>query len=309
MEKIFKALPENYRNESDKQGVIESVNYPVENLADGVKEKHLNLYLPYGYDEADSSKKYNVFYLMHGGGENENLLFGGPGENRELKNIFDHMIANGDIEPLIVVTPTFYGVKNSLENDPEKSHVEGLDHPLPIIETDYYHHELVNDLIPFIEARYHTYAGSGSKEELKASRAHRGFGGFSMGSVATWNTFIHALDYFKYFMPLSGDCWAITQKAEGEKAEETAEFLAQVVRDSGYTPQDYYLLCATGDGDIAYPNMKPQMDAMKKLTGEFIHSADTTKGNFYFIEGAGGVHNWHWQNQFIYNILPDFFKN
>ena len=309
MEKIFRALPEQYRNESKKQGTIESVNYPVENLADGKKEKHLNLYLPYGYDHEDASKKYNVFYMMHGGGENENLLFGGPGENRELKNILDHMIANGDIEPLIVVTPTFYGVKNSLENDPEKSHVEGLDHPLPLIETDFYHEELVNDLIPFVETRYHTYAGTGSKEDLIASRGHRAFGGFSMGSVATWNTFIHALDYFKYFMPLSGDCWALAQKAEGEMAEETSEFLAQVARDSGYCPEDYYLLCATGDGDIAYPNMKPQMDAMKELTDVFIHSADTTKGNFYFIECTGGVHNWHWQNQFIYNILPDLFKN
>lgn len=309
MEKIFKALPEHYRNESEQQGTIESVNYPVENLADGAKDKHLNVYLPHGYDHEDTGQKYNVFYMMHGGGENENLLFGGPGENRELKNILDHMIANGDIEPLIVVTPTFYGVKNSLENDPEKSHVEGLDHPLPLIETDFYHDELVNDLIPFVETRYQTYAGTGSKEDLIASRGNRGFGGFSMGSVTTWNVFIHALDYFKYFMPLSGDCWALAQKAEGEKAEETAEYLAQVARDSDYDIEDYYLLCATGDGDIAYPNMKPQMDAMKELTDVFIHSADTTKGNFYFIECAGGVHNWHWQNQFIYNILPDFFSN
>lgn len=309
MEKIFKALPEAYRTVSEKQGTIESVDYPVENLADGTKGKHLNLYLPYGYDHGDASKKYNVFYLMHGGGEDENLLFGGPGENRELKNILDHMIANRDIEPLIVVTPTFYGVKNNLENDPEKSHVEGLDHPLPLIETDFYHDELVNDLLPFIEANYNTYGDSGSSAELKASREHRAFGGFSMGSVTTWNTFIHALDYFKYFMPLSGDCWALAQKAEGKMAQETAEYLAQVARDSGYRPEDYYLLCATGDGDIAYPNMKPQMDAMKELTDVFIHSADTTKGNFYFIECEGGVHTWHWQNQFIYNILPDLFKN
>lgn len=309
MEKIFKALPEAYRNECSKQGTIESVYYPVPNLADGATEKHLNLYLPNGYDKADDSRKYNVLYLMHGGGEDENLLFGGPGENRELKNILDHMIANGDIEPLIVVTPTFYGVKNNLQNDPELSHVEGLDHPLPIIETDYYHDELVNDLIPYIETQYHTYTKSGSKADLIASREHRAFGGFSMGSVTTWNVFIHALDYFKYFMPLSGDCWALVQKAEGKKAKETAAYLADVARKSGYRPNDYYLLCATGNGDIAYPNMKPQMDALKEHSDVFIYSADTTKGNFYFIDCDGGVHTWHWQNQFIYNILPDLFKN
>src|SRR5690625_80181 len=307
MKKGFKALPGEYRNESERQGSIESVNYPVAGLADGASEKHLNLYLPYGYDQADASKKYNVFYLMHGGGEDENLLFGGPGQNRELKNILDNMIANGDIEPLIVVTPTFYGVKNNLENDPEESHVEGVDHPLPIVETDYFHEELVTDLITFVETAYHTHAGDGSKEDLIASREHRAFGGFSMGSVTTWNVFVNALDYFKYFMPLSGDSWALAQKAEGEKAKETAEYLAQVARDSSYSPEDYYVLGATGDGDIAYPNMKPQMDALKEISDVFIESGDVSKGNFYFIECAGGVHNWHWQNQFIYNILPDFF--
>jgi hypothetical protein len=40
-------------------------------------------------------------------------------------------------------------------------------------------------------------------EGLMASRNHRGFGGFSMGSVATWRTFQYALDYFRYFLPMS----------------------------------------------------------------------------------------------------------
>ncbi len=306
--KEFIAVPDHYRNENIKQGVIESLQYPVPNLENGTGQKHLNVYLPYCYDAADVNRKYNVLYLMHGGGEDENLIFGGPGQNRELKNILDHMIDNDDIEPMIVVTPTFYGVKNNRKNDPMLSHVENLDHPLPIVETEYFHDELIHDLIPFVEAKYHTFAKAGSKEDLKASREHRAFGGFSMGSVTTWNTFIHCLDYFKYFMPLSGECWTFGQKAEGRMAKETAEYLAKVARDAGYTPKDYYLLCATGNQDIAYPNMKPQMDAMKELTDSFIYTPDIKEGNFYFIECEGGVHNWYWVNQFIYDILPDLFN-
>lgn len=308
-DKEFKAVPEEYRIENEKQGVIESLEYNVPNLDNGTNTKHLNVYLPYGYDAADRSRKYNVFYLMHGGGENENLIFGGPGQNRELKNILDNMIAKGDIEPIIVVTPTFYGVKNSFKNDPALSHVESLDHPLPIVETEYFHDELINDLIPFVETKYHTYAASANKEALKASREHRAFGGFSMGSVTTWNTFINCLDYFKYFMPLSGDCWTLAQKAEGKMAKETAEYLAKATKDAGYAPKDYCLFCATGNQDIAYPNMKPQMDAMKELTDSFIYSSDTKEGNFYFIECDGGIHTWHWVNQYIYDILPDLFGN
>ncbi|WP_195262886.1 alpha/beta hydrolase-fold protein [Clostridium sp. 1001275B_160808_H3] len=307
-DKDFKILPEEYRIENKKQGTIERLEYKVEDLEKSNNIKHLNLYLPYEYEATDKNKKYNVLYLMHGGGEDENLLFGGPGKNTELKNILDNMIANCDIKPLIVVTPTFYGVKNDLKNDEELCHVETIDHSLPIIETKYFHNELINDLIPFVETKYNTYTSSANKEDLKASREHRAFGGFSMGSVTTWYAFINCLDYFKYFIPLSGDCWALAQKAEGNMAKETAEYLAKVAKDSGYAPKGYYLLCASGDLDIAYPNMKPQIDAMRELKDSFIYSSDLKEGNFYFIVGHGGIHNWHWINQFIYNILPDLFN-
>jgi enterochelin esterase-like enzyme len=306
--KEFIAVPDEYRMENEKQGAIESLLYNVPNLENGTT-KHLNLYLPYCYDTADKDRMYNVLYLMHGGGEDENLIFGGPGQNRELKNILDNMIANGDIEPIIVVTPTFYNMKNNLKNNQTLCHVETIDHPLPIEETKYFHDELMNDLIPIVESKYHTYTASANKEDLKASREHRAFGGFSMGSVTTWYTYINCLDYFKYFMPISGDCWALAQKAEGRMAKETAEYLAKVAKDAGYTPKDYYLLCATGKQDIAYPNMKPQMDTLKELTDSFIYSSDTKKGNYYFMECEEGVHNWYWVNQYIYNILPDLFKN
>ena len=285
-EKYFTPLPDEYRVESDQSGTIETLHYQTENLDGGTDDKKFHVYLPHGYDASDSSKKYNVLYLMHGGGENEDLIFGGPNESREMKRIIDNMIAKGDIEPLIVVTPSFYGGKGDVA---------------------LFHEELVNDIIPLAETEYHTYAESGSLEDIKASREHRAFGGFSMGSVTTWHTFAEALDYVKYYMPLSGDSWAIEDSGGGSKPQETAEYLANVVRNSEYTPEDFYIFSATGNQDIAYPNLKPQVDEMRKLSDVFIYSSDTNKGNFYFIDADGGVHSWYWQNQFIYNILPDLF--
>jgi|BioPla2DNA2_1021312.scaffolds.fasta_scaffold00139_36 enterochelin esterase-like enzyme len=212
-EKKFVAIPIEYKAENSKAGTIERLEYSVENFNKEMDLKKLNVYLPYGYNSSDTSKKYNVFYLMHGGGEDENLIFGGPGQSKEMKRVLDNMIANGDIEPLIVVTPTFYGGKN---------------------DTAYFHEELINNIIPLIETTYNTYAESAELEDLKASREHRAFGGFSMGSVTTWYTYINCLDYFMYFMPLSGDCWAIAQTAGESKAMETAEYLAKVAKDGGY---------------------------------------------------------------------------
>ena len=44
----------------------------------------------------DTSTKYNVLYLMHGGGDNEDLYLEGQ-TKQELKKIIDNMIVKGDI--------------------------------------------------------------------------------------------------------------------------------------------------------------------------------------------------------------------
>ncbi|EPR07646.1 dockerin type I domain-containing protein [Ruminiclostridium papyrosolvens] len=283
-DKVFKPLPYEYKMTSSKQGTIERLSYNF-----GNDTKYFNVYLPNGYNQSDTSKKYNVVYLMHGGGEDENLLFGGPGQNKELKVIIDNMIAKGDIEPVIVVTPSFYKGNNDVAGFPQ---------------------ELSTTLIPLVETKYNTYLKSKSTADMKSSRDHRAFGGFSMGSVCTWYTYINCLDYIKYFMPYSGDCWALGSTAGSSKPTETAQYLADVAKKAGYkAPHDFKLFCATGSDDIAYPNMKPQIDAMKKLTDTFVYSSDIKNGNFYFMVANGGTHAWTWINQYIYNVLPDLFKD
>ncbi|MGB4186302.1 MAG: alpha/beta hydrolase-fold protein, partial [Limnochordia bacterium] len=287
-EKVFYPLPSKYKLLSSQQGTTEVVHYQAPNRSGGKDNKKLLVYLPYGYYDEGNNRKYNVLYLMHGGGENENLLFGGPGQNTELKRIIDNMIAFGDIEPLIVVTPTFYGGVNDAGD---------------------FHKELVDVVIPLVETKYRTHLTNGDREDMKDTRNHRAFGGFSMGGLSTWYTFIFALDYVKYFMPLSGDCWIIPASAGANRARLTAEYLQNVVRAGGYEPTDYYLLCATGDQDIAYGNMLPQINAMKQLKDTFIYSGDVSQGNFYFMVAKGGTHWWGWVNQYIWNILPDMFRD
>ena len=92
----YSEAPGDYLNPCAQAGQVINESY---NGINGTNS--LNVYLPYGYDE---SKQYNIFYLMHGGGENENTIFS---SDVKLNNILDHMIMNGQLEPLIVVTPTF----------------------------------------------------------------------------------------------------------------------------------------------------------------------------------------------------------
>ena len=121
---------------------------------------------------------------MHGGGENENTIFG---SDVELDLILDNMIMNGDLEPMIVVTPTFNGGNCTAQN---------------------FYNELRKDVIPFVEGKYSTYAESTSEADIAASRKHRAYGGFSMGAVSTWAVMANCLDLVAYYMPLSGDHWS-----------------------------------------------------------------------------------------------------
>lgn len=129
-------------------------------------------------------------------------------------------MADGKIQPMIVVCPTYNN----------ESQEDSSDYSLAIQLTDNYHNELVNDLIPAVEGTYSTDAQDTTQEGLRASRDHRAFCGFSMGSVATWRTFQYCLDYFRYCMPSSGSL-----SFDGED-------MASIVRDSGHEWNDFFIL-------------------------------------------------------------------
>lgn len=267
--KQFKEAPGDYFNPCQQQGKVTQENYS------SIRgNKTLYVYTPYNYDP---EKKYNIFYLMHGGGENEKTLF--FQDDTMIQNMLDHMIMNGELEPLIVVTPTFNGQGGEAAN---------------------FYEELRANVIPFVEGKYSTYAESTSEEDIRASRMHRAYGGFSMGSVSTWQVFKNDIDLVGYFMPLSGDHWG------GNGAYGKAKDLADAVDRSGFTDRQYFIFAATGSDDIAYPNVNPQVDEMKKMS-QFKFTSDFSEGNFYFMVAPGKTHWWGYVRHYVYDALPYFF--
>ena len=239
-------------------------------------QKHAVVYLPYGYDE---SKKYPVFYLMHGGWSNEYTYLGSPDEPHGMKHILDHGIANGEIQPMIVVCPTYNNTS------PEDSG----DYSLALRLTDNYHNELINDLIPAVEGKYSTYAEDTTPEAIAASRDYRAFCGFSMGSMATWRTFEHSLDYFRYFMPSSGGPAASTETYES------------VIKDSGHEWDDFFIFAASGTNDFAYSGFKNGIDAMRESdSGLFCFADNEAEGNLYYLE-SDGDHSGEYAMLYFYN--------
>ncbi|WP_294445316.1 esterase family protein [Ruminococcus flavefaciens] len=260
----YKAAPDSYFRQPANHGTVVKENY---NGING--NKNMYVYLPYGYDK---SKKYNVFYLMHGGGESEETCFNDNNINIDI--MLDNMIANGDIEPMIVVTPTFNKAPSA----------------------DGVWEEMRKSIIPYVENKYSTYAnGNTSIEGLRASRYHRAYGGFSMGGGSTWANFNNNLDIIAYFMPLSGHCW------------DGAGKVLSAARNSGFKKNEYFVLAATGTDDIAYGNMVPMINELKKNTDVFTYTSDFSQGNLYFLEARGNVHWWPQVRHYIYDALPYFF--
>ncbi len=241
--------------------------------------KRALVYLPAGYDETD--RKYKVLYLMHGGGGNEEEFIYCQSRSLELKHILDHMIANGDIEPIIVVTPTFYysDSQSALHDIREAG-----------VLTKNYHQEFRNDLMPAIDGKYRTLAG----------RENRAFGGFSMGAETTWEMFLNCLDIVKNYMPLSGDCWIVEEKGGETFPEKTSQCMMEYLKNKGFEDYSYNVFAFTGDKDIAFPALSAQIKAMMK--GGFDNGKDK---RLRFGSKKEGVHRYEDGYEYIYNILPE----
>lgn len=284
-------VPAEYNQESVLKGNVVQIDYNTKNYVEGTGEVRKNtayVYLPYGYDEA-SEQPYNVFYFVHGHGETAISFF--QNENGLLCKLLDHMLENRDMAPTLIVSTSYvYGTPVDYYPDADP-YCEALPQ------------ELVNDLIPLIESRYHTYTESTDVAGITVSRKHRAIGGFSMGAVTVWYALEHALECFKYFMPISSDGWSLGRFAGMTNPDETAEYLANTIRNSAFSKNDFYIWACSGTNDVACDRIWSQVQAMAQLTDVFSVS------NLTFHEQDGARHEFRSLAEYLYNVLPFMFPN
>ncbi len=278
------------------RGTIQKLHYITTNMQGEIRNKYANIYLPYGYDESDKEKKYNVLYVMHGGGGNPDAWL----DCCKVKNMLDFVICKRQVDPLIVVFPSYYKEQVGRVGPPDKEVERG--HVL------YFQKELIEDLIPAVEKGLNTYAEATTKEAIKASRMHRGFGGFSMGAATTWFAFLNNIDYFSNYVPLSGDCWVVEGQGGLTKPDETAKILHDHVIRSGYGVDEYFIYAATGTKDVAYDALTSQVNAMRQFPDTFVEEEELAKGNFHYLLAEDEVHDYEAACDYLYNILPFLFK-
>ncbi len=285
MEKIEPAkletekIPKRYSDFNlEASGRIVKIEYSTyDYFGDGAPiEKPAYVYLPAGYDE---SKQYNVLYLMHGIGGNEKE-WGMTGSLSTVKKAMDNLIAYGDIEPFIIVTPNGRSSADfaNTNADFNSFYVFGK--------------ELRNDLIPYIDANYATYADYDENGyDLTAARDHRAMAGLSMGGMQTINIGMgECLDIMSWFGAFSA---APTSNTASVTAQKLAEYPEE------YNINYFYAMCGTGDG-IAFDSAKNAVDGITEKTDRL------TEENSLWQEVAG-VHDFKVWYLGFYNFAQMVF--
>ena len=268
------AVPAKYDEEEPKQaGTVEEIVYDTKAYAtdERIVKKTAYVYLPYGYSK---DKQYNILYLMHGTGDDEKYWLK---TNPYNKTMLDNMIADRDIEPLIVVTPTFY-VEDDCADDLDQL-------------TYSFAKELRNNLMPEIESVYSTYAKSADDEGFAESRDHRAFAGLSRGAVTMYHSALcQSLDYFSWFGAFSG---SRTDKTAFEDTIQTGGFAELPI---------HYLYVASGTFDFALPGQVQDYQALLDIEPRLRSGVNTCFDVFPMRYHSMG--NWHLA---LYNFLQKIF--
>lgn len=161
--------------------------------------KTMAVYLPYGYDE---EKQYDVLFLLHTSGGDENTWLGYehaytiPDQGTlsvSMVNMLDNMIQQGRCAPLIVVGPSCYVYPGAAAAHNSARDFEQFDQ------------EFSQDLLPFVAEHYATYAADGSPEALAQAREHFGILGASFGAYVNYiSIFATHLDLAAWYCFVGG---------------------------------------------------------------------------------------------------------
>ena len=151
----------------------------------------MHVWTPAGYEVSNQSLP--VFYLLHGGGDNDAAWTGVGRANF----ILDNLLAEGKMNPMIVVMP------------------DGN------ISMDLFSSELMNVIVPFVEKNYRVLKG----------KDYRAIAGLSMGGWEVLNTFQDYPDQFAYINVMSSG-WFETDTETIAKGDKRLSEIAKTLNDN-----------------------------------------------------------------------------
>lgn len=160
--------------------------------------RSMHVYTPPGYDSGNA--KYPVFYLLHGGGDDDS----GWSTIGRAGFILDNLLAAKKAKPMIVVMPNGSMPRPAGPPSP----------PNPALQAaaqERFSNELLKDVMPYVESHY----------RVLANRDNRAIAGLSMGGGQTLRVAPANLDKFAYIAVWSA---GVNQQATADFESRNAQF-------------------------------------------------------------------------------------
>ena len=233
------------------------------------------VYTPAGYNE--SKEKLPVFYLLHGGGGDEDAwttLGRAP-------QILDNLIATGKAKPMIVVmTNGNPGDAAAPGAAPAKKEATGQNN-LGGMGSGKFEESLVKDVIPYIEKNY----------RVISNKDNRAVAGLSMGGIQTLYMTNHYPEIFSYFGVMS---MGLVDMSRFGGKNDPAELVKGLEKLKASQPKLYWI--GVGKDDFLFQSAQ---DLRKFL--------DENKFTYEYRESEGG-HTWTNWRIYLSELAPKLFK-
>lgn len=245
-------------------GTVRTVAYDSRSLG---TNREVVVYTPPGYES--SAERYPVLYLLHGAGGNPTTW-----TERGLAHvILDNLIADGELDPLIVVMPDGFaerpegGVQwnDAVQNRSQREGVTA---------------DLIDDVIPLVESEF----------RVIADREHRAIGGLSLGGAQSMAIGLQNLDLFSRIAAFSSAFHVITNPETGGLDFDT------ILADAGpINDQLDFLWVGCGFDDVLF-DRNVAFDQMLTRHG-IEHTFRVTEGEHEYPV---------WQ-RYLYEVAPQLF--
>ena len=252
-------------NKAVQHGEIRKIWYQSSTLG---AQRRMHIYFPPGYESG--KERYPVFYLLHGGGDEDS----GWSTIGRAGFILDNLIAAKKARPMIVVMPN-----GSLPRPPA---VPGAP-PDPAVTAslqERFTNELMKDVMPFVEKNYRTLAG----------RDNRAIAGLSMGGGQTTRVITTHPDQFAYVAVWSA---GVNPQTNADFEKRNAAFLASADK---LNKQIKLFSISVGDKDFALAGSKNLDELLKKNSIK------------HELNISGGGHTWINWRRYLNELAPRLFR-
>ncbi|HEU4390265.1 MAG TPA: alpha/beta hydrolase-fold protein [Blastocatellia bacterium] len=227
-------------------------------------QRRMHIYTPPGYDS--SRDRYPVFYLLHGGGDEDS----GWSTIGRAGFIVDNLLAEKKIKPMIVIMPN-----GSLPRPANLPTVTPGVTPTPEVAAALaaaqgrFTNELLKDIVPFVEKNY----------RVLTARENRAIAGLSMGGGQTLQVVTSNPDQFAYVAVWSA---GVNPQTSADFEKRASAFLENPEKTNKMLK---LFSISVGDKDFTLAGSKNLSEMLKK------------RGIKNEIHISGGGHTWiNWRH-------------